>query len=69
MEWVLPMDINLYTQDELGQTVLLMVAATHYNLGFLIDLLLKDCTEKYANSEDFYWHYCTVLCRPPFSIT
>jgi len=51
INWIILKDINLYTQDEFGRTAL-MTAVKHYNLGFLVDLLLKNCSTKYANIED-----------------
>jgi len=51
IDWILTKDINIYTQDDFGRTAL-MTASKHYNLGFLVDLLLKNCTIKYSNIED-----------------
>ncbi|ORX75099.1 ankyrin [Anaeromyces robustus] len=51
INWALTMNINLYSKDELGHTAL-MGAVTHYNLGFLVDLILEKCTKEYANSKD-----------------
>jgi len=51
VDWVLPKDIDLYTRDEFGRTAL-MAVVTHYNLGFLIDFILNNCSMKYASMED-----------------
>jgi len=51
VDWVLPMDINLYARDEFGRTAL-MAVVTHYNLGFLVDFILNNCTMKFASMED-----------------